>query len=112
MVQGRINSDSGLKKTLQKRRHLNCTLKNKQTFDKQRSRQRIFQAVLDLRNVAKSGLVGVFWMCVCGLGWGRGWEVTVGGCQGLEGREKRIGKIGSVRKGTKCLRDKTSYRRS
>ena len=102
MVQGRINSDSGLKKTLQKRRHLNCTLKNKQTFDKQRSRQRIFQAVLYLRNVAKSGLVGVFWMCVCGLGWGRGWEVTVGCCQGLEGREKRIGKIGYVRKDTKC----------
>lgn len=34
MVQGRINSDSGLKKTLKKRRRLNCTLKNKQTFDK------------------------------------------------------------------------------
>ena len=81
MVQGRINSDSGLKKTLQKRRHLNCTLKNKQTFDKQRSRQRIFQAVLYLRNVAKSGLVGVFWMCVGGLGWGR-W----GGGEHLEPR--------------------------
>lgn len=34
MVQGRINSDSGLKKTLQKRRRLNCTLTDKQTFDK------------------------------------------------------------------------------
>lgn len=41
--------------------------------------------MLYLRNVAKSGLVGVFWMCVCGLGW----EVTVGGCQGLEGKEKK-----------------------
>lgn len=53
--------------------------------------------MLYLRNVGKSGLVGVFW-----LGSGRVQGMAVGVCWGLGGSKKKIGKIGYIRKGTEC----------